>query len=107
MQVKTTDNASLLADSRAPSATGISLGDKRPDLLRDELLSEIFSTAANRWPTRTAVVCGDKTWTFRALEEDTTAMARGLVRFSARRVFFGCRARGFSQVAVRVRLVSG
>ena len=80
MQVKTTDNASLLADSRAPSATGISLGDKRPDLLRDELLSEIFSTAANRWPTRTAVVCGDKTWTFRALEEDATAMARGLVR---------------------------
>ena len=80
MQVKTTDNASLLADSSAQSAIGIALGDKRPDLLRDELLSEIYSTAANRWPKRTAVVCGDKTWTFRALEEDATAMARGLVR---------------------------
>ena len=80
MQFKTADNLGLNDSGRAQQALGIVLGDKRPDLLREELLSELFSVALHRWPQRTAIVCGEKSWSFRALDDEATAIARGLVR---------------------------
>ena len=40
----------------------------------------MFNASVSRWPERTAIICGDTRWTFRALDAWATAIARGLVR---------------------------
>ena len=59
---------------------GIALGQRRPELLRDEVLSELIAATVARRPQRTAIVAGDKSWSYRALDEEATAWARGLAR---------------------------
>ena len=64
----------------AAAAQSVAFGALRPDLLRDEVLSDIFAASVNRFPERIAIVCGEQSWTFRALDAWATAIARGLVR---------------------------
>ncbi len=49
-----------------------------PDLIRNELLHELFETTADRRPGRTAIVCGDVRITYRELDERANRLAHAL-----------------------------
>ena len=55
-------------------------GPVRPDLIRDETLSEIFAVTAAARPTHPAIVFGARTLTYAELDAASSAIARGLVR---------------------------
>jgi len=48
------------------------------NLIRDELLHELFETMADHRPGRTAVQCGDSKLSYRELEEGSNRLARAL-----------------------------
>ena len=78
---QTTSKRAGLPDFADPSlAVSAIRGPVRPDLQRDEVLADIFTASARKWPERLALVCDGKTWTYRQLDEESTARARGLVR---------------------------
>ena len=79
MQIKTVTSG-FGAGEFARNGIGAAFGARRPDLLRNEVLSDLFAATVARRPQRTAIVCGEKSWTYRALDEEATAWARGLVR---------------------------
>ncbi len=66
--------------ARPEDVLSIAVGVSRPDLIRDEVLADIVAGSAGRWPERTAIVCGEQSWTFRSLDADATVLARGLIR---------------------------
>jgi non-ribosomal peptide synthetase-like protein len=49
-----------------------------PDLDRDELLHELFETAVDAGPERTAIQLGERTWSYRALDEEANRLAHAL-----------------------------
>src|SRR4051812_10693584 len=55
-------------------------GPVMPDLIRDELLSEIFGATAARQPQARCMVEGDRVFTYQQVDEQATALARGLLR---------------------------
>ena len=74
-------NALERAALRAPEAGPAGLaGEVRPDLLRDEVLAEIFSASAREHPDRVALIFGERRFTYREVDEAADAIARGLVR---------------------------
>lgn len=63
-----------------PIEGGVLRGEIRDDLLRDEVLAEIFAATAGRHPDRTAIIVGDTRLTFAEVDARTDAIARGLIR---------------------------
>src|SRR3954462_5083945 len=53
-------------------------GEVREDLIRDELLPEIFTTAARARPDHPAMIFGAERFTYADVDARTDAMARGL-----------------------------
>ncbi|WP_406857431.1 Pls/PosA family non-ribosomal peptide synthetase [Alsobacter sp. KACC 23698] len=53
-------------------------GEARPDLLRDEVLSEIFEATVSRTPDKAAMVCRGEILTYAQIESRANAIARGL-----------------------------
>ena len=60
------------------------VGASRPDLLRDELLAELFSATAVSHLDRIAMRFGERALTYKDVDEAATALARGLLRHGAR-----------------------
>ena len=67
-----------LSDAVRPRA--ISRGPEMPDLVRDELLSDIFGATASHHPDAPCMIAGDLTLTYAQVDDKATAIARGLVR---------------------------
>ncbi|HUZ66863.1 MAG TPA: Pls/PosA family non-ribosomal peptide synthetase [Beijerinckiaceae bacterium] len=61
-------------------ALAIERGPHRPDLLRDELLAEIFAAAAARAPFHPCMISGEVTLTYGEVDAMACAIARGLLR---------------------------
>ena len=55
-------------------------GPSRPDLLRDELLAEVFAATVATRPHHVAMVAGERRLTYAEVDREATALARGLVR---------------------------
>ena len=74
----------------APEATGalepmagrkaVLRGAHRPDLLREELLSEIFEASAKLKPDALCLIAGAQRFTYAQVDERANAIARGLIR---------------------------
>jgi len=80
MPIKPTKSEEFDTATLPAKVAGAAFGARRPDLLREEVLADLFTATVARRSKHTAIVCGDKSWTYRALEEEATAWARGLVR---------------------------
>jgi non-ribosomal peptide synthetase-like protein len=63
-----------------PSAGAVLRGPSRPDLLRDELLCEIFAASVEAHTTRSAMISPTGTLSYADVDAQATALARGLVR---------------------------
>lgn len=59
-------------------------GDERPDLLRSEVLADLFEASAARQPERTALVFGTLSLSYRELDERASLMAHHLLRQGVR-----------------------
>ena len=70
-------SAATLAEA---SAGAVLKGPSRPDLIRDEVLSEIFAAAVAARGGHAAMVFGERRFTYAEVDEDAGALARGLVR---------------------------
>jgi non-ribosomal peptide synthetase-like protein len=55
-------------------------GESRSDLIKDELLSEIFATTATAYPQKIALICRDKQFTYSQVNDISDSIARGLMR---------------------------
>ncbi|HEX8164727.1 MAG TPA: amino acid adenylation domain-containing protein, partial [Beijerinckiaceae bacterium] len=62
----------------AAEAVAILKGDIRDDLLRDEVLTDLFAATARARPGHPAIVFGDERHTYAAVDTRTDAIARGL-----------------------------
>ncbi|MBV9078923.1 MAG: amino acid adenylation domain-containing protein [Methylobacteriaceae bacterium] len=75
----------MLADAEAPAAAPVAgspalLGPLRPDLVRDEVLSEIFAATVASRPDHVAMIFGERRITYAEVDRESLALARGLVR---------------------------
>ena len=59
-------------------------GAIRPDLLEDELLSEIFAATVQKYPESLALTGPEGQWTYAQMDADATAVARGLIQAGVR-----------------------
>ncbi len=57
-------------------------GEDRPDLVKDELLSEVFAATAQAYPQKTALICRDKQYTYAQVNDLSDSLARGLIRLN-------------------------
>ena len=69
-----------LADTTAGAGLAMLRGPVRPDLVRDETLSEISRDSVRRAPDKTAIVFGDRRLTYADVEREAVGIARGLIR---------------------------
>jgi non-ribosomal peptide synthetase-like protein len=63
-----------------PASSAILRGLRRPDLIRDELLCEIFSAAVTADPEACAMVTREGKFTYAEVDAKAEALARGLIR---------------------------
>ncbi|TDR94308.1 Pls/PosA family non-ribosomal peptide synthetase [Enterovirga rhinocerotis] len=76
----------VASDALRPGAEGgrrdaaVLLGDIRPDLVRDEVLSEIFAASVAGRGDHPAMVFGEQRLTYRDVDAKADAIARGLLR---------------------------
>ena len=71
----------LEAAVRAMAAeTAVLRGQARPDLVRDEVLAELFATTAAARGYRIVYVCEGRVWTYAQVHAASDSIARGLVR---------------------------
>ena len=66
-------------DTLLPATQAVLVGPIRPDLIRDELLAEVFAATVAEHPEHIALRAGGETITFRDLDARAEALARGLV----------------------------
>ena len=59
-------------------------GAIRPDLIKDELLSEIFAATVRTYPESLALTGPEGQWTYAQLDAEATAIARGLIQAGVR-----------------------
>ncbi len=66
----------------APASVSLSVlrGPVRPDLLRDELLAEIFASTVAAGPGAVAMSTMERKLTYAHVDHEATALARGLIR---------------------------
>ena len=65
------------ADTGA-TALAMLAGEKRPELLRDEVLAEIFAASVSARPDHPAMICGDLRLSYAQVWAQAQAQARGL-----------------------------
>ena len=76
-----TAQVSLEKDGRLPLSEGAILrGPARPDLIRDELLCEIFSATAARHPDTIAMITAEGNLTYAEVDAKAEALAHGLLQ---------------------------
>jgi non-ribosomal peptide synthetase-like protein len=68
------------APPRARGALSVVRGPVRPDLIRDELLAEIFAAAVAAAPHAVAMMTMERKLTYAEVDHEASAIARGLVR---------------------------
>ncbi|MCW6510121.1 amino acid adenylation domain-containing protein [Hyphomicrobiales bacterium BP6-180914] len=66
--------------SAVGKAPAVLIGPSRPDLLRDELLAEIFDATVAAHADKGAIRSGEVLLTYRQVDEAATAVARGLIK---------------------------
>lgn len=59
-------------------------GSSRPELLRDEVLADLFEATVARQPEQTALICGSLSLSYRELDERACLMAHHLLRQGVR-----------------------
>ena len=64
--------------SAVAAETPVLRGSVRPDLVRDEVLAEIFAATAAARPDHPALICRDESLTYAQVEATANAIARGL-----------------------------
>ncbi|HYF56930.1 MAG TPA: amino acid adenylation domain-containing protein, partial [Salinarimonas sp.] len=74
-----TEGGGVRTEDAGPLSPTRLVGERRDDLLRDEVLPEIFAATVARRPDHPALVFGFETFSYRAVEERADAVARGLV----------------------------
>jgi non-ribosomal peptide synthetase-like protein len=80
-----TAQASLYKDDRLALPSGAILrGPARPDLIRDELLCEIFAATAASHPSAIAMITVEGNFTYAEVDAKAEAVARGLLRKGVR-----------------------
>ena len=60
------------------TSASIVLGAQRPDLLHEETLADIFRATARQYPSKTALIFGDKSLTYAELDKWSDAVAADL-----------------------------
>jgi non-ribosomal peptide synthetase-like protein len=75
----------IMADLRPapalpPASLSVLRGPVRPDLLRDELLAEIFASSVAAAPQAVAMSTMERKLTYAHVDHEATALARGLIR---------------------------
>jgi len=76
-----TAQVSLEKDGRLPLSEGAILrGPARPDLIRDELLCEIFAATAARHPDAIAMITAEGNLTYAEVDAKAEALAHGLLQ---------------------------
>jgi non-ribosomal peptide synthetase-like protein len=73
------ERADFLGEVR-PVAQAVLRGEVRDDLIRDEVLADLFGATAKTRPTHTAIIFGAARLTYAELDARTDAIARGLIR---------------------------
>src|SRR5215210_3038370 len=73
-------SAPLRAADAAPVALGTLRGESRDELLREEVLADLFRATATARPDHTALIFADERWSYAALDARTDAIARGLIQ---------------------------
>ena len=68
----------------APIANAVLRGPVRPDLIRDELLCEIFAATAARCPSATAMITAEGKLTYADVDAKAARLARGLFQKGVR-----------------------
>jgi non-ribosomal peptide synthetase-like protein len=68
------------AADRAQSSHSVLRGAVRPDLIRDELLAEIFASAVASAPHAVSMETMERKLTFAQVDHEATSLARGLIR---------------------------
>ncbi|HUO54499.1 MAG TPA: Pls/PosA family non-ribosomal peptide synthetase [Rhodoblastus sp.] len=68
------------AVGRAATSLAALRGAVRPDLIRDELLSEIFASSVALSPHAVAMMTMERKLTYSQVDHEATALARGLIR---------------------------
>jgi non-ribosomal peptide synthetase component F len=80
-----TAQASLENDGRlAPSSGAVLRGPARPDLIRDELLCEIFAATAANHPSAIAMITVEGKLSYAEVDAKAEALARVLLQKGAR-----------------------
>src|ERR1700719_4570640 len=68
----------------APTSGAVLRGPARPDLIREELLCEIFAATAARHPSAIAMITLEGKLTYAEVDAKADALARGLLDKGAR-----------------------
>ncbi len=79
-----TDSLTLADVAPPPDPRPILRGAARPELLRDELLCEVFGATATRRPDAACMITPDGVLTYAQVDARATAIARGLAREGVR-----------------------
>jgi non-ribosomal peptide synthetase-like protein len=77
---KTNMTGDIISSNSANLQGAILKGEQRPDLIKDELLSEVFVATALVYPQKIALICRDKQFTYAQVNDLSDAIARGLMR---------------------------
>src|SRR5579885_1919039 len=80
----TADTALDLEMPEAPAKRAVLRGPVRPDLIRDELLCEIFAATVARSPLAVAMITAGGRLTYAEIDARSEAVARALLRRGAR-----------------------
>ena len=76
--------AAVPLENDTPSANAVLRGPARPDLIRDELLCEIFTATAAHHPSGIAMITVDGPLTYAEVDAKAEALARGLLQKGVR-----------------------
>jgi len=75
---------SYVEPSHVLPAMAVLHGEVRPDLIRDELLGEIFSASARAFPTRPCMTSGARVLSYRDVDREAERLAHGLLHYGAK-----------------------
>ena len=74
------DITTVSAGGADTGATALAMlaGEKRPELLRDEVLAEIFAASVSARPDHPALICGERRLSYAQVWAEAQKQARGL-----------------------------